>query len=178
MHLCCPRQLKACTPTTNKRQTAMAPTPMQWVPPPLNTQRAQAPIQWEGWSSPMVTLLHITMVVRRNLDLATQGAQAAIGQEGCNSPMGLIAMQVLLTDTLLFLFFSLAVFVCHITPLFTKGSPYTSCSCPRLVTSLLFWPRAHIVCMVCLWLMTVTTDDWFYNSSMKVTLNMCFISCF
>ena len=71
----------------------------------------------------MVTLLPITMCVRlRNLDLATQGAQAAIVREGCNSPMGTISMQVLLTDTLCFLFCSLTVSVCHIPPDFAKGS--------------------------------------------------------
>ncbi len=58
----------------------------------------------------MVILLLTVMFVRRNLDLATQGAQAAIGQKGCNSPMGTISMQVLLTDTLYFLFLSLTVF--------------------------------------------------------------------
>ena len=69
----------------------------------------------------MVILLLTVMFVRRNLDLATQGAQAVIGQEGCNSPMDSITMQVLLSDTLLFLLFSLAGFVCHITPLFAKS---------------------------------------------------------
>ena len=58
----------------------------------------------------MVTLLPITMFVRQ------------IGWEGCNSPMGTISMQVLLTDTLLFLLFYLNAFVCHVTPLFAKSS--------------------------------------------------------
>ncbi len=69
----------------------------------------------------MVTLLHITMVVRRNLDLATQGAQAAIGQEGCNSLMGSTTMQVLLTDTPCFLFLSVAGSICHVISLLAKS---------------------------------------------------------
>ena len=84
----------------------------------------------------MVTLLHTTMSVRRNLDLDTQGAQAAIGQEGCNGPIYSISMQVLLTDTLCLLFFSLTV------------------------TSLLFLTKAHIPYMLCDWLMTVIIHDW------------------
>ena len=121
MRLCFLIQPMACTAPASKRRTAMALTTMQWVRPRLNTQRAQAPIGWEGWSSLMVTLQHNTVFKRQVPDLATQGAQAAIGQEGCNSPMDTITMQVLLTDTLLFLF-SLTVFVCHIIALFARSS--------------------------------------------------------
>ena len=53
----------------------------------------------------MVILLHITMFVRRNMDLATQGAQAAIREEGGNSPMDIINVQVLLLDTILLVLF-------------------------------------------------------------------------
>jgi hypothetical protein len=122
MHLCFLTQPMACTTPANRRQTAMVPTTMLLVQPNLNTQRAQAPIGWGGWSSQMVMLLHTTMFVRQNPDLATQRAQAAIGREGCNSPMDIVTMQVLMTDTLCFLFFSLAGFFCHITSLFAKSS--------------------------------------------------------